>query len=91
VAPLFQQPANPRRMGSDLDGYAQLLLRVKAPPEGFGGGTQPTFFEHFTALDIQKTQLSVVVSEIQSGCHHRCSSATIIHGRASFHCEPLTL
>src|SRR5829696_1863083 len=64
VAQLLQQPANPRRMGAHLDGYAQLLLRVKALLEGFGGGTQSTFFEHFTALDIQKTQVSVVVSEI---------------------------
>ena len=41
--------------------YAQLLLLlgVKAPPEGFGGGTHSTFLEHFTALDIQKAQITL--------------------------------
>jgi hypothetical protein len=41
VAAVLEYPANPRRVGACLYGYAQwLLLRGEASPEGFGDGTQ---------------------------------------------------
>ncbi len=79
VATPLEHPANPGRMGSRLDGYAQRPLTGKAPPEGFWGGAQPTLLDHLAALLVDEAQVGVFVSEVQSGCH-LWSLAVSIHG-----------
>jgi hypothetical protein len=56
VAAFFEHPAHPRRMSSRLYCDSHGPLGGEAPPEGFGGGTQPTIFEGLAALCVDETQ-----------------------------------
>jgi hypothetical protein len=46
-----------------------LVLGGEAPPEGFGGGTQPTLLDHLAALCVDEAEVAVFVAEVQSGRH----------------------
>ncbi len=68
VTALLEQPTNPRRVSSGLDGYAQRWpLRSKASPQSFGGGAHPTLLDHLATVGVQKTEMAVFVAEIQPG------------------------
>jgi hypothetical protein len=79
VATLLQEPANPGRVGSGLDGDAQRGLGSEASPQSFWGGSHPTLLDHLAAVGVQKTEIAVFVAEIEPGCHLRLFAATI-HG-----------
>jgi hypothetical protein len=56
VAALLEHPANPRRVGAGLYGYARGLLGGEASSEGFGAGTQPTFFHNLATIRVDEAQ-----------------------------------
>jgi hypothetical protein len=61
VATLLQEPADPRGVGSGLDGYAhRRLLGGEASPEGLWGGPQPTLLYNLSALLIDEAQVGVL-------------------------------
>jgi hypothetical protein len=82
VAAPLQKPAHPGRVGSHLDGDAQMMpLGTEPTFEGFRGGAQPTLFQDLATLSVStKHRLAVAVSQIHSDCHPRLSFATITHG-----------
>jgi len=71
VAAVLEYPANPRRVGARLYGYAQrlVLLRGEALPEGLGDGTQPTLLDHFAAFGVQQAHMAVFVPKIYPERH----------------------
>jgi hypothetical protein len=65
VAAFLQEPANPRRVGSRLYGYAQwLLLGGKASSESLGCGAQPTLLDHLATLLVDEAEMAVFVAEV---------------------------
>lgn len=64
TALLLEQPANPRRMGAHLDGYAQRSLGIEVAPESLRDGTQPALFDDLTAFGVQQAPIAVFVSEV---------------------------
>jgi hypothetical protein len=69
VSALLEQPTNPGRVSSGLDGHAHRPLRGEASPQSFGGCTHPTLLDHLAAVGVQETQIAVFVAEIQPGRH----------------------
>jgi hypothetical protein len=64
VAALLEHPARPRRVGSGLDGYTQRPFGGEAPPEGLGGGTQPTLLHNLAAYCVDDLRRSAVVHNL---------------------------
>ena len=80
MAALLEHPADPRRVGSSLDGHAQRPLGGEASPEGLWGGAQPTLLDRLATVRVDEAQIAVLVAQVQSGCHPWVVAATIIHG-----------
>ena len=78
VAALLEQPANPGRVGSGLDGYAQEAARRRSVALKASGVVRSLPSSITSPLvRVDEAQIGVLVAEVQSGCHLWLFAATI--------------